>query len=55
MTFSYNGASVTATVIDRGPFHKGYAWDLTKKTAKRVGFLEVGSGKIQATVTPPAA
>jgi len=53
VTFSYGGASVTATVIDRGPFHKGYTWDLTKKTAKRVGFLAVGSGPIQATVTPP--
>jgi rare lipoprotein A (peptidoglycan hydrolase) len=55
VTFSYGGRTVTATVIDRGPFHKGYAWDLTKKAAKRVGFLAVGSGPIQATVTPPAA
>jgi rare lipoprotein A (peptidoglycan hydrolase) len=53
VTFSYDGRSVTATVIDRGPYHKGYAWDMTKKTAKRVGFLAVGSGPIQATVTPP--
>jgi rare lipoprotein A len=55
VTFSYGGRSVTATVIDRGPFRKGYAWDLTKKAAKRVGFLSVGSGPIQATVTPPPA
>ncbi len=55
VTFSYAGHSVTATVIDRGPFHKGYAWDLTKKTAKRVGFLAVGSGPIEATVSPPPA
>jgi rare lipoprotein A (peptidoglycan hydrolase) len=55
VTFSYAGRSVTATVIDRGPFRKGYAWDLTKKTAKRVGFLSVGAGPIQATVTPPPA
>ena len=54
VTFSHAGRSVTAMVIDRGPFRKGYAWDLTKKTAKRVGFLKVGSGPIQATVTPPA-
>jgi rare lipoprotein A len=52
VTFTYNGASITGTVIDRGPFRKGYAWDLTKKTAKRIGFLSVGSGPIQATVTP---
>jgi rare lipoprotein A (peptidoglycan hydrolase) len=55
VTFSYGGASVTATVIDRGPFHKGYAWDLTKRTAKMIGFLAVGSGPVTATVTPPAA
>ncbi|HET8592548.1 MAG TPA: septal ring lytic transglycosylase RlpA family protein [Solirubrobacterales bacterium] len=54
VTFSHSGRSVAATVIDRGPFKKGYAWDLTKKTAKRLGFLAVGSGPIQATVTPPA-
>jgi rare lipoprotein A len=54
VTFSYGGRSVTATVIDRGPFHKGYTWDLTKKTAKKVGFLAVGSGPITATVTPAA-
>ena len=51
VTFTYAGRSVAATVIDRGPFRKGYAWDLTKKTAKKVGFLSVGSGKIAATVT----
>jgi hypothetical protein len=52
VTFTHNGASITGTVIDRGPYRKGYAWDLTKKTAKRIGFLAVGSGPIQATVTP---
>ena len=52
VTFSYAGRSVAATVIDRGPYRKGFAWDLTKKTAKRVGFLPVGTGKITATVTP---
>jgi rare lipoprotein A len=55
VTFTNDGRSVTATVIDRGPYRKGYAWDLTKKTAKKVGFLEIGSGPIQATVTPPPA
>ena len=52
VTFTFKGRSVAATVIDRGPFRKGYAWDLTKKAAKRVGFLRVGKGKIAATVTP---
>jgi rare lipoprotein A len=53
VTFSYGGASVTATVIDRGPFHKGYAWDLTKATASAIGFLATGAGPITATITPP--
>jgi rare lipoprotein A len=51
VTFTHAGRSVAATVIDRGPFKKGYAWDLTKKTAKKVGFLQVGAGPITATVT----
>jgi rare lipoprotein A len=55
VTFSYGTASVTATVIDRGPFHKGYAWDMTKAVAKRLGFLTVGAGPIEATVTPPSS
>jgi rare lipoprotein A (peptidoglycan hydrolase) len=52
VTFTHAGRTVSATVIDRGPFHKGYAWDLTKKTAKRLGFLSVGSGPVTATVSP---
>jgi rare lipoprotein A (peptidoglycan hydrolase) len=52
VTFSHAGRTVTTTVIDRGPYNKGYAWDLTKKTAKRLGFLEVGAGTVTATVTP---
>lgn len=54
VTFTYNGLSVDATVIDRGPFRKGYKWDLTKATARAIGFLTVGSGTLQATVTPVA-
>ncbi|MDP9187972.1 MAG: septal ring lytic transglycosylase RlpA family protein, partial [Actinomycetota bacterium] len=54
VTFNHAGRTVTATVIDRGPYRKGYAWDLTKKTAKRLGFLPVGAGAVTATVTPAA-
>jgi peptidoglycan lytic transglycosylase len=52
VTVSYGGHAVTTTVIDRGPFHKGYAWDLTRKAAKRLGFLAVGAGSVDATITP---
>ena len=52
VTFTYNGLSVDATVIDRGPFRKGYKWDLTRQTANAIGFVEAGAGLLQATVTP---
>ena len=52
VTISYGGRSVATTVIDRGPFHKGYAWDLTKKAAKRLGFLVVGAAPVDATIVP---
>ena len=42
-------------MIDRGPYTKGYTWDLTKKTAKKVGFLDEGSGPITAVVCRPPA
>lgn len=52
VTISYAGRAISTTVIDRGPFHKGYAWDLTKKAAKRLGFLAVGADRVDATITP---
>ena len=52
VAFNFQGRVVHAAVIDRGPYKKGYAWDLTKKAAKRVGFLEQGAGPITATVNP---
>ena len=54
VTITYAGRSVPATVIDRGPYRKGYAWDLTKKLAKKLNFLAVGAGTVTATVTLPA-
>lgn len=55
VTISYAGRAVSTTVIDRGPFHKGYAWDLTRKAAKRLGFLSVGADRIDATISPPSS
>jgi rare lipoprotein A len=34
----YEGQSITVPVVDRGPFRKGHAWDLTYATAQSVGF-----------------
>lgn len=42
VTFRYRGRSVTAPVIDRGPFAAGRDWDLTAATKRRLGFGDVG-------------
>jgi hypothetical protein len=42
VTLTRGGRSVTARVIDRGPFADGYDWDLTAATAKRLGFASSG-------------
>ena len=50
VTFAYNGRWVRAKVIDRGPYNGDYKWDLTRKTAKRLGFLSTGAGRLKAAV-----
>jgi hypothetical protein len=42
VTFYHAGHFVTVAVIDRGPFRRGVAWDLTAAAAKRLGFLSSG-------------
>jgi rare lipoprotein A (peptidoglycan hydrolase) len=37
VTFSYEGRTVAAPVIDRGPFRRGFVWDLTAATARQLG------------------
>ena len=46
--FTYNGLSVVAAVIDRGPFVKGRAWDLTAAASDALGFE--GAGKLRYAV-----
>ena len=50
VTFAYNGRWVRAKVIDRGPYNAGYQWDLTRKLAKRLGFINVGAGSLRVAV-----
>ena len=50
VTFAYNGRWVRAKVIDRGPYNAGYQWDLTRKLAKRLGFLNTGAGALRVAV-----
>jgi rare lipoprotein A (peptidoglycan hydrolase) len=40
--FVYHGKSVTTQVIDRGPYIKGRAWDLTKAVSDALDFEGVG-------------
>lgn len=37
VTFYRSGRFVTVPVIDRGPFRRGVAWDLTAATARKLG------------------
>ena len=46
--FVWHGHSVIAPVIDRGPYIKGRAWDLTSAAAERLEFE--GIGRIQYAV-----
>lgn len=43
VTFRYNGRSVTARVIDRGPFVSGREWDLTPAVKARLRFPSTGT------------
>jgi rare lipoprotein A (peptidoglycan hydrolase) len=51
---TYAGREIVVPVIDRGPFHEGFSWDLTQATADALGFA--GAGEIGYTrVSGPAA
>jgi hypothetical protein len=38
VTLAYHGRYLVTRVIDRGPYRKGYDWDLTSGAAERLGF-----------------
>ena len=46
--FSYRGRSVLTTVIDRGPYARGYVWDLTNGARLALG-LE-GSSRVRYAI-----
>lgn len=43
VTFRYNGRSVVAPVIDRGPYAGNREYDLTAETKRRLGFGSTGT------------
>ena len=48
---TYAGREIVVPVIDRGPFHAGFSWDLTQATADALGFSgaeEIGYTRVKA-------
>lgn len=52
VAFAHEGRWLRAKVIDRGPFRKGYRWDLTSKLAHQLGVREAGTATVKAGVAP---
>jgi rare lipoprotein A (peptidoglycan hydrolase) len=48
--FAFHGRTVVAPVIDRGPYVKGRAWDLTAAAAEALEFEGVGVGMVRYQV-----
>ena len=52
---TYGGRETIVPVIDRGPFHAGFSWDLTQATADALGFTTgAGAGEIGYARVKPA-
>lgn len=45
-----NGNRVTVTVQDRGPYTDGFVLDVSRRAARKLGFLRAGSARIRAVV-----
>lgn len=46
LEFAFRGRSVTAPVIDRGPFVRGVSYDLTIAAARQIRFVSTGRGTV---------
>lgn len=46
LKITYNGRSVIAPVLDRGPFIKGRELDLSYAAAKRIGLIRPGVARV---------
>ncbi len=54
VSFLYRGRTLTVPVVDRGPYRRGFTWDLTEAAAEKIGFE--GIGKVGSlVVSRPAA
>lgn len=50
-----NGRQVIVRVNDRGPFHSERIIDLSYAAAKKLGFYQNGTGRVEVTAIDPAA
>lgn len=53
VAIAHRGRQMEVPVIDRGPFRRGYSWDLTQAAAEALNFS--GTGRIGALRLPRAA
>jgi rare lipoprotein A len=49
--FAYHGRSIVTQVIDRGPYSRGNAWDLTLAAARALRFDKVGADQVGYAVS----
>jgi hypothetical protein len=49
--FVYHGHSIVTQVIDRGPYSRGNAWDLTSGAAQALHFSGAGQGQVGYAVS----
>ncbi|MGI8595316.1 MAG: septal ring lytic transglycosylase RlpA family protein [Solirubrobacteraceae bacterium] len=42
VAFFYGGRTLTVPVVDRGPYRRGFTWDLTEAAADKLGFEGIG-------------
>jgi rare lipoprotein A len=50
-----NGRSVIVTINDRGPFRKGRIIDVSKRAARRLGFVRQGTARVRVEPLGEAA
>jgi rare lipoprotein A (peptidoglycan hydrolase) len=48
--FVYHGHTLITQVIDRGPYIRGRAWDLTAAASEALDFTETGVGRVQYAI-----
>lgn len=45
-----NGKAVTVRVQDRGPYTDGFVLDVSRRAARKLGFISQGSARIRAVI-----